>query len=232
MYLGDTLSGVPQWKGVSTVTGWQQSDVDARWQEIGQPPPAPLVPASMIGWKIAGTRGPHMLQTTPATKNLADVKTLMKVNSKGVRGVTREENDFWNFFVKAAADPYRKQSGISKVAGGVLQVASVAIPAMSYFQAVTAAGNAGFAAGSQGGDALLAQRVLTPAIVAQDARETDTANAALDAQLKKLQALAPTSSAQAVDLRPKAPTRAPWSNTEISLAAILGGAILLGAMNR
>lgn len=250
MYVGannlGALGGGPgEWKGVSDVTGWQQADVDARWAAIGQKPPAPLVPATMIGWANQITRGPRMLKVSPATKNLAELKKAgIKWTNKGWRGLTREENDFLNFFYKVAADPYRKQSGISKVAGGILQVASVAIPAMSYFTAVAEAGNAALAYGKQGGDQKLAERVMTPAFEAQAAKEDAKAKADFDAQLDKLKALAPVVppmpaqlalTAQPVDLAPKPASsvaKKGWSTTEISVAAILGGVILLGVVRR
>lgn len=249
MYFGGSqlgaLGGGPgEWKGVST-NGWQQTDVDARWAAIGQPPPAPLVPATLVGWGMFPTRGPRMVKVTPGTKNLVELKKAgIKWSSKGLRGVTREENDFYNFFMKVAVDPYRKQSGISKVAGGLLQVASVVFPAAGYMQAIAAAGNAGLAYGKQGGDLKLAERVMTPAIEAQSAKEDAAAKADFDAQLKKLQALAPpsnvppapaqlASNAQALTLAPKPVSSGPkWSELEITVALALGGAILLGVMRR
>lgn len=160
--------------------GWQQSIADARWAEIGQHPPAPLVPASLIGWKPFTTRGRRMFKNVTTGK---------------LRGVSAEENDFLNYFGKVAVDPYRDQSLASKVAGGVLQVASVAIPAFGYFQGATSAVNAAEDMGKAGGDAALATRVLTPAVDAFVAKENDAAKAlevskqlAFDAQLKALQA--------------------------------------------
>lgn len=200
----------------------------------------------MIGWANQATRGPRMLKVTPATKNLAELKKSgIKWNKKGWRGLTREENDFLNFFYKVAADPYRKQSLASKVAGGVLQVASVVVPVMSTFTAVAEAGNAALTYGKQGSDQKLAERVLTPAYEAQAAKEDAKAKADFDAQLDKLKALAPAAvppvpaqlalTAQPVDLTPKPASsvaKKSWSTTEISVAAILGGVILLGAMRR
>jgi hypothetical protein len=200
----------------------------------------------MIGWANQATRGPRMLKVTPGTKNLAELKKAgIKWNKKGWRGLTREENDFLNFFYKIAVDPYRKQGVASKVAGGILQVASVVFPAMSYMQAVTDAGNAALTYGKQGGDQKLAERVLTPAYEAQAAKEDAKAKADFDAQLDKLKALAPAAvppmpaqlalTAQPVDLTPKPASsvaKKGWSTTEISVAAILGGVILLGAMRR
>lgn len=237
--------GPGEWKGVS-VNGWQQSDVDARWAAIGQPPPAPLVPATMIGWRPFATRGPRMLEVGPGTKNLAELKKAgIKWSNKGLRGITREENDFLNFFGKVAVDPYRKQSGISKVAGGILQVASVVFPAAGYMTAIAEAGNAALAYGKQGGEQKLAERVMTPAYEAQAAKEDAAAKADFDAQLNKLRALAPPSvpampaqlaaNAQLVDLTNKpasAVARSGWTSTEITVAAILGGVILLGAVRR
>lgn len=249
MYLGNLSgSGPGEWKGVPKDTGWQQSVVDARWAAIGQPAPAPLVPATLIGWKPWATRGPRMVQITPATKNLAEILKLKKVNSKNIRGLTKEENDFYNFWGKVAVDPYRKQGLVSKVAGGILQVASVVFPVMGYAQAVKGAADYASAKGAAKSDQKLAERVLAPAYAAQEAKESAAAKADFDAQLKKLQALAPqvaaplslapvgpvASNALPVDLtnKPASPKGAGFTNAEITVAVILGGALLLGAARR
>lgn len=235
--IGD-LAGPGEWQGVPQATGWQQSDVTARWHAIGQPDPAPLVPATLVGWKMWATRGPRMVQVTPATtkENLAALKARgVKWNSKAIRGLTREENDFYNFFMKVAVDPYHKQSGISKVAGGILQVASVAIPAMSYFNAVAAAGNAALAQGQKGSDEKLAIRVMTPALEAQTAEKSAAAEKIFQSQLDTLKALAPTSSSPtnftATPVTTPTPTPASKSSmsmTEKLLAAAAAYLLLIG----
>lgn len=246
MYLGDMLGGVPEWQGPPKATGWSQSIVDARWREIGQSGPAPIVPATMIGWATGSSKGPRLLKLTKAATNLNEVARVAHVNGKGLRGVTKQEADFLNFWGQVAVDPYHKQSGISKVAGGILQVASVVIPAMGYAQAIAAAGNAGLQYGAQGGNEKLAARVMEPAYAAQEAKDDAKTKADFDAQVSKLQALAPVAkatpsappalTAQPVDLTQKPATsvapRKGWTNSEISVAAIFGGVLLLGALRR
>lgn len=192
--------------------GWQQSEVDARWREIGAPAPAPLIPSSMIGWRIAGGRG---------------IRQLSKAGEK-TRHVTAAENDFWNYFVRVAADPYHKQGAASKVAGGVLQIAAVALPALSYAQAASAVANVGLAQGKQGADAALAARAMEPALVQEAALAQAKDDAVFTAQIQKLQSLAPGEAATALDTSPVVATAA---KPKIPLPVMLaGGLLLLGAM--
>lgn len=234
--LGDLAGGPGEWKGVSSMTGWQQADVNARWAAIGQPPPAPLVPATLIGWGLGSAKGPRMVIVTPATtkENLQALKAAgKKWNSKGMRGLTREENDFYNFFMKVAVDPFHKQSGISKVAGGILQVASVVIPQFGYFQTVATAGNAALAP-SQKSQENLAVRVMTPAIEAQTKEQSAAADKIFQSQLDTLKSLAPTSStpinftATPVTGAPTPVSKPGMSTTEKLLAAAAAYLLLLG----
>jgi hypothetical protein len=229
MYLGE-LSGVKvgEWKGWPGSGPINQAAVDARWREIGQTGPAPLVPAELLGLYQLATRGPRMFSKTPKGK-------ILKLKDGQAMA------DFFNFWGKVAVDPYRKQSGISKVAGGILQVASVVFPVMGYAQAVASAGNAGLAYGKQGGEAKLAERVLAPAYEAQTKADDARAKAEFDAKVSALKSLAPPASpvlvpitAQPVDLKnkPVAPEREGWSNTEIATAAFIGGALLLVGVTR
>jgi hypothetical protein len=165
------LSGISEWKWDGV---WTQAAVDRRWKEIGGPAPTPILPSDMEGAKIIGTRGPRVL----------------KYASGKLHAPNAVENDFWNYFMKVASDPYRKQSGISKVAGGVLQVASAAIPAFGYFQAVAAAGNMVAARQAVKTDANLTARVMAPALAADDAKDTAQFNAKIE-NLKALSAQIP-----------------------------------------
>lgn len=213
-------------------TPFTQELVDARWAEIGAAPPAPIVPEGIRGLYPNGTKTGIMW-----TDAFGKTRKNSKAEGKKIR-------DFLNFFNKVAVDPYRKQSGISKVAGGILQVASVALPVLSTMQAVASAGNAGLTYAGAKGDEKLAERVLTPAYEAQAQAEDAQAKADFDAQLQALKTLAPgnvpanfvpgASTAQPVDLtkKPVAPSRPAWTSTEISLAAIVGGIFLLGVMRR
>lgn len=179
MYLGGGKVGEFDMAGAP----WSQAIVDDRWREIGAPPPAPLVPKSMIGWYAQATRGPPMLTLSRTGK----------LRKSSARHMTKEERDFLNYFGKIAIDPFRHQSGISKVAGGILQVVGVAIPAFGYFQAVEAAGNAALDAKKQQSDANLTTRVMQPAIDVELAKERAVADsqakAADEALARQLQVL-------------------------------------------
>ncbi len=228
MYVGTLNLGALAGSGPGEFKGgvWTQALVDDRWAAIGQKPPAPLVPASLIGWITAASRGPRMLKASPSANIPLLQQIKLGINKNGMRGVTREENDFLNFFLKVAADPYRKQSGISKVAGGLLQVASVAIPAFGYFQAVATVGNAALAKGKEGGEAKLAERVMGPAIDQYIAKENATAKTleaekqrVFDEQLKSLQSAtlpSPTSFAPAPSSASAAQIQLPTATTPVA----------------
>lgn len=209
MYLGALHGGVSEFANVDRVP-WTQELVDARWREIGQSPPAPLVPASMVGWYRFTTRGPRMLTKSPTGK----------LHKSSARHVTREENDFLNFFNKVAVDPFRKQGTVSKVAGAALQVVGVAVPVFGYFQAAQAAGNAAIDYKSQGGDAALAMRVMTPAIDAQLARENAAAVVAskeADDALKRQLEVLRTASTSILPVLPALTPQAVSASTSVLL---------------
>lgn len=115
-------------------TPWTQAGVTARWAAIGNPGGvAPLLPKTMEGWYTIATRGPRMLALSPTGS----------LKKSSLRSVTKEENKFLNVYNAVACDPYRKQSGISKVAGKALQVASFVVPVVGQAMfAVAEAGNA------------------------------------------------------------------------------------------
>lgn len=214
MYLG-ALGRIPEFKGGV----WTQALVNARWQEIGQPLPAPILPASMVNHAPFPTRGPRMLKGP---------------NDKKPRHVTAEENKFLNFWGKVAVDPYRKQSGISKVAGGILQVASVALPVFGYMNAAASAGN--FVAQKDAAKDFEkdAEAIMTPAYELQAAQDAAKAESDLAATLAAMQALRPTSNASPVGVvSPTATDSKPgWTMTEIAVAAIAAGVLLLGVIRK
>ena len=174
-YMLGSLDGISEWKGWPYLI--DQATVDTRWREIGQDAPAPLVPQTLLGKKILASKGGRRVGEANGK--------LRKSPSAGA--FTKAENDFLNFWNKVAVDPYRKQSLTSKVAGGVLQVASVVIPNFGYFQAVAAAGNAALALDDAKSDALLSARVMASATQAQ--ATSDAADFA--GQIEKLKSLAP-----------------------------------------
>lgn len=108
---------------------WSQAMVDAVWRAMYGMDVTPQVPKTLLGWYSIATRGPRMFALTPRGKD------------GSLRGPTKEEAKFLNFWGQAVNDPCRKQSGISKIAGGILQVASVFFPVMGYFQAAQTAVN-------------------------------------------------------------------------------------------
>lgn len=174
----DGLGGIPEFE--LTAAGWTQAAVDARWVQIGQSGPAPIVPLWLIGKRGVGTKAGTLWYAVGSSRKTAQFLPKDKTQAKAVR-------DFLNFFGKVAQDPYRKSSGISKVAGGLLQVASVAIPAFGYFQAVATAGNMALSQGKPKADAALAARVMAPALAQSQAAD----KAAFTAQIEKLKSLAP-----------------------------------------
>jgi hypothetical protein len=167
----DGLGGVPEWKGYGA-DGWNQAAINARWAQMGQNAPAPLVPLSMVGWFTGAGRAGFKLE---------------KPKGKNARWFTSEERDFSNYWGKVAVDPYHKDSGISKVAGGILKVASIALPAFSLIETAASAGNMGLQLQSMNSDAALSTRVMAPALAEQE--KSDAAD--FKAQIDKLNALAP-----------------------------------------
>lgn len=224
MYLSD-LSGIPEWNGFGGDGAVNQSAVDARWALIGQGAPAPIVPATLIGLYVMPTRvGPRVALTR-------NIKNLRKSPSAGF--FTPQENDFWNFFTKVAIDPYHKQSGLSKIAGGILKVADTAIPAFSYFEAAAAAANIAAARGKQGADERLATRVMEPAYTQAAAQTQAKEDAAFSSQMKLLQSLAPTAAPLAFDTQSAAPLVTEPATIKKSSSPplpwlVAGGLLLLG----
>jgi hypothetical protein len=113
-------------------SGYQQSDVDA-WWAANASGPAPIVPQSLIGWNHGGGRDAISMYNYGTGKK----------DKKSRRGRTKEEADFLNFFNKVAVDPYRRQSGLSRAAGGVLSVAGTISGAGPVWTAMNAAANYG-----------------------------------------------------------------------------------------
>lgn len=230
MYLGE-LGGVPKTcKAVSDLApryqawGYHQDWINRVWSAMGYPDPAPILPASMHGMFLIQTRGPRMLSTDPGDRSV----------KKGARGVTKEENKFLNFWGKHVSDVCREQSTISKIAGGILQVASIAIPTMGVMNAVATAGNAGLAMQGAKRDAKEAERIMAPAYELQAKQDQAKAEADLAAKLAAMQALRPTSNAQPVGVVTKSQVeeRSGWTSTEIGVAALAAGALLLGVMQK
>lgn len=176
------------------------------WLAIGYPPPAPRVPASMIGWSPQASRGPRMLK---------------KAGVKKPRHVTKQENEFLNFWGKAVTDPCRKQSGISKIAGGILQVASIFVPAAGAAMfAAAEVGNAALDVSKMGRDMKQAETLLTEAALATAQPAPVTALAPMTAQPATLVAppsmIVPQPVARSA---PPARARAKWQPRDYAVAA-------------
>lgn len=214
LYIGDlNLGGIPEWKWNGV---WSQAAIDRRWAEIGAPLPVPILPPSLEG-----------------TRKLARSNGVTDAKTGKPRPPTRAENDFINYFIRVASDPYRKQSGVSKVAGGILKVAGAAIPAFSYFEAAAAAGNIASARGKEGANERLATRVMEPAYTQAAARTQAKEDAAFTSQMKLLQSLAPTAVPLTFDTATPAPLITESATVKKSLAPplpwmIAGSLLLLG----
>lgn len=206
------LSGVGEWKGWGGPVS--QAAVDARWKEIGQPPPAPIVPAALIGTTMkAGKAGFFFVK---------DGKMIKPSKEEG-----KKIAQFRNFWWKVAVDPYRKQSGISKVAGGILKVASVAFPVLGVANAVATAGNMALQANAAKDFDKTVDAVMTPAFEANALLEKQKADTALAAQISALQALRPTSNAAPVGIvATSTGAKSGWTSAE----KIAAGAVALVAV--
>jgi hypothetical protein len=219
VYLGGTKVG--EWKGWGGPIS--QAAVNARWSEIGQPPPAPIVPVALVGLTEKATKsGPRYVDAW------GDMVKFSKAEQK-------EVSNFRNFWGKVAIDPYRKQSGISKVAGGILQVASAVVPVFGYMNAVATAGNYGLQAGAAKDFEKQAEAVMTPAYELLAKQEQEKASADFAAQLSALQALRPTANAAPVGVasaKPEAAARSGWKIEEIAVAGIAGFVLLLGVIRK
>lgn len=94
--------------------GFTQEGVNALYAARGLANP-PQVPASLLGKPLAPGRA--------------------GARYAGGGALDRDARAFMNTFGRQAVDPYRQQSGISQVAGGLLDVASVAFPTLGVLRA-------------------------------------------------------------------------------------------------
>jgi hypothetical protein len=108
--------------------GFSQEGLNALYAARGYQE-APTLPTSLVGTKQGAGR--------------AKIFLFDQANKR--RTPSKDEQDFLNFYGQTAIDPFNKQSGISKVAGGVLEVASMAFPALAKMKAVADIGNAALA---------------------------------------------------------------------------------------
>ena len=118
---------MPAGRGGFTGNPYNQDEVNAWWTESGQEGPPPVVPSSLAGMTRTGTRfGPRLTG--------ADGKS---------RPYTQEERDFDNFWTRTSYDPYRQQSGVSQLAGGLIGAGFdyVGGPVAAAIQAVDKYGN-------------------------------------------------------------------------------------------
>lgn len=221
MFLG-ALGGVPEWEGWNgPIT---QAAVNKRWAEIGRTEPPPVVPAHLVGKYVIQTRSARTFSRTPEFGGWFAPWT---------KAQGKEVADFLNFWGKVAVDPYRKQSGISKVAGGILQVASVALPAVGIMNAVASAGNVGLQMNAAKGFEKTAESIMSTAYEAQAVRDEAAATQAFQNQMAAIQSLRPTNAAPVVAQVGTGATLVPgWTNGELALAALVGGVLLLGVLQK
>jgi hypothetical protein len=188
---------------------WSQAMVTAVWKGMYNMEPAPLVPKTLLGWYSVASRGPRMFALTPKGKD------------GSLRGATKEEAKFLNFWGQAVTDPCRKQSGISKIAGGILKIAAVFIPAFSYFQVAQSAVNAVQEPQRQKELVKLGTELLTAAANAQPI----PMNPAPITQLPAPQPFAPMNPAPLVQMQPRtpaAPKRSAYTASDYAIAGAAG----------
>lgn len=214
MYLSDIVDA---WD--YDLLGLQQKFIDEEWLKH-YPPPAPILPASMKGMFLFGTKGGNRL-------------TPKRGSGSKSRPFTNDERAFWNYYSKHM-DPFRKQSTLSKIAGGVLTVASVALPVMSTFKAVSDAGNAGLQIASAKQDVKELEAYAEKDLKVQEAEEAAKSAQQLQAQLATIRSFAagpavnpaPTFQLQAASSSP-VPTKTSLSNSAIIGIALGGYALVI-----
>lgn len=108
-------------------TGFTQDGVNEIYQRLGLGA-APTVPSGLIGRRPGAGRASNAILDSNG-------RPVQNGNAGGVR-------DFLNDFGRTALDPYRVQSGISKVAGGVLNAVGTAVGG-PVWTAMTGAANVG-----------------------------------------------------------------------------------------
>lgn len=115
-------------------SGYNQDELNRWWDERGLPGNALTIPTSLLGRTSGAGRDIIYSYAYPTEGGKRDKSTK--------RAITKEERAFMNDLGKFT-DPYRVQSGISKVAGTILDVASLAIPELALVRAGAEAANKG-----------------------------------------------------------------------------------------
>lgn len=122
-------------KELKFTKGYSQDELNAWWAARGLPGEALTIPDWLSGKTVGRGRDAYGVYdlTSGKYKDRMDQKSLSKDQFKEAM---KFRNDLAKF-----TDPFREQSGISKVAGGVLDVASLAFPQLALARTVANAGN-------------------------------------------------------------------------------------------
>lgn len=119
-------------KELKFTKGYSQDELNAWWKARGLPGDPLTVPDWLSGKTVGRGRDAYGIFDLASGKRM-DQKALSKDQFKEAM---KFRNDLGKF-----TDPFREQSGISKVAGGILDVASLALPQLALARTVANAGN-------------------------------------------------------------------------------------------
>lgn len=127
-------------KELKFTKGYDQAELDAWWKMVGYPGEAPRIPDFLKNSYVGNGRDAYGIYTYK--DGAKGVKDWTRLSQKDLgKDKFKEAMAFRNQLGKFS-DPFREQSGISKVAGGVLDVATLAFPQLAAMRAVSDAGNA------------------------------------------------------------------------------------------
>lgn len=123
-------------KELKFTKGYNQDELNAWWKANGLPGSALTIPEFLLGKNVGKGRDAYGIydMTTGDRQSYKDLNKAYGADSSTI--ANRFRNDLGSF-----SDPFREQSGISKVAGGVLDIAKVAIPGLALMDQAAKAGN-------------------------------------------------------------------------------------------
>jgi hypothetical protein len=120
-------------KELTFTKGYNQDELNAWWAARGLPGAALTVPDFLSGKTVGGGRDAYGIFDIANGGKRIDRSSL---TPDQYAQAMKFRNDLGSF-----TDPYRQQSGASRVAGGILDVASVALPYLGIMRTVANAGN-------------------------------------------------------------------------------------------
>jgi len=127
-------------KELKFTKGYDQAELDAWWKRVGYPGEAPRVPEFLKNSYVGNGRDAYGIYTYK--EGAKGVKDWTRQTKKDLGGDQFKEAMAFRNQLGKFSDPFREQSGISKVAGGILDVATLAFPQMALMRGVSEAGNA------------------------------------------------------------------------------------------